>query len=104
MANVGGVGGGGLIIPFLMTFWGFTTKESIAISNMTIAVGAIIRFFMSLKQQHPDKPATNIDYGIVIVMMPLVLTGTIIGVLVNVIVSSLTLAIILTALLLFLTV
>jgi len=104
MANVGGVGGGGLIIPFLMTFWGFTTKESIAISNMTIAVGAIIRFFMSLKQKHPDKPATNIDYGIVIVMMPLVLTGTIIGVLVNVIVSSLTLAIILTALLLFLTV
>lgn len=49
MANVGGIGGGGLIIPFLMTFWGFTTKESIAISNMTIAVGAIIRFFMSLK-------------------------------------------------------
>jgi hypothetical protein len=26
MANVGGIGGGGLIIPFLMTFWGFDTK------------------------------------------------------------------------------
>jgi len=104
MANVGGIGGGGLVIPFLMTFWGFTTKEAIAISNMTIAVGAIVRFFMSLKQTHPDKPATNIDYGIVIVMMPLVLVGTIIGILANTVLSSLTLAIILTLLLLFLTV
>ena len=101
-ANFGGIGGGGLIIPFLMTFWGFSTKESIAISNLTIAVGAVIRFLMTIKQKHPNKNATNIDYGIVIVMMPCVLLGTILGVLVNVSVSALILAIILTLLLMFL--
>lgn len=49
MANVGGIGGGGLIIPFLMTFWGFNTKEAIAISNMTIFVGAFTRYLYNYK-------------------------------------------------------
>ena len=71
---------------------------------MTIACGAYIRFFMSLKSKHPSKDATHIDYGIVIVMMPLVLLGTVLGVLVNTVISALTLSIILTALLLFLSI
>jgi uncharacterized membrane protein YfcA len=49
MANVGGIGGGGLIIPFLMTFWGFDTKQAIAISNMTIFVGALVRYLYTYK-------------------------------------------------------
>ena len=102
MANVGGIGGGGLIIPFLMTFWGFDTKEAIAISNMTIFVGAITRYLYNYKQKHPEKRATQIDYGIVIVMMPLVMVGSFTGVLVNIMLPSLMLAIILTALLAFL--
>ena len=32
-ANAGGTGGGGLTVPILMTFWGFNTKESIAMSG-----------------------------------------------------------------------
>lgn len=44
MANVGGIGGGGIIIPTLMTAWGFETKGAIAISNITIFVGALLRF------------------------------------------------------------
>ena len=104
MANVGGIGGGGLIIPFLMTFWGFDTKQAIAISNMTIFVGAVVRYLYTYKQKHPDKPATGIDYGIVIVMMPLVLVGSFTGVLINIMLPGLLLAIVLTLLLLFLSV
>lgn len=104
MANVGGIGGGGLIIPFLMTFWGFDTKQAIAISNMTIFVGALVRYLYTYKQKHPDKKATGIDYGIVIVMMPLVLVGSFTGVLINIMLPSLVLAIILTLLLLGLSV
>jgi len=104
MANVGGIGGGGIIIPFLMTFWGFDTKGAIAISNMTIFVGAVTRFLYTYKNRHPDKPATTIDYGVVIIMMPLVLVGSFVGVLVNIILPSMALAIILTLLLLGLTI
>jgi uncharacterized membrane protein YfcA len=44
-ANVGGVGGGGLIIPITMALYQFPTKEAIAISGFTIFGGAVMRFF-----------------------------------------------------------
>ena len=51
---------------------------------------------------HPEKDATVIDYGIVIVMMPTVLVGSFIGVIINVLLPSLVLSIVLTLFLLFL--
>jgi len=47
LANVGGVGGGGLIIPIMMAFFDFTTKEAIAISGFTIFTGSFARFIYS---------------------------------------------------------
>ena len=44
-ANVGGVGGGGLIIPITVSLFGFNTKEAIALSNFTIFTGALVRWF-----------------------------------------------------------
>ena len=103
LANVGGIGGGGLIIPITMAFFRFTTKEAIAISGFTILMGSVARFIVSINQRHPDKDATIIDYNIVIVMMPLVLVGSFVGVLVNIALPSLVLCIMLTLILLALT-
>ena len=47
LANVGGVGGGGLIIPISMALFTFTTKEAIAISGFTIFTGSVARFFFA---------------------------------------------------------
>ena len=47
LANVGGVGGGGLIIPIIMAMFMFTTKEAIAISGFTIFTGSVARFIYS---------------------------------------------------------
>mmetsp|Transcript_1418 Transcript_1418/g.1928 ORF Transcript_1418/g.1928 Transcript_1418/m.1928 type:complete len:136 (+) Transcript_1418:154-561(+) len=47
LANVGGVGGGGLIIPVIMSLFGFHTKEAIAISGFTIFTGSVARFIYS---------------------------------------------------------
>ena len=33
MANIGGITGGGLTVPLLITFWGFGMKEAIALSG-----------------------------------------------------------------------
>ena len=47
LANVGGIGGGGLIIPIMMAMFTFTTKEAIALSGFTIFTGSVARFIYS---------------------------------------------------------
>ncbi len=44
-ANIGGIGGGGLIIPVCIAMFGFSTIQAIALSNSTIFVGAFVRYF-----------------------------------------------------------
>lgn len=44
LANIGGIGGGGLIIPVCIAMFGFTTIQAIALSNSTICVGALLRY------------------------------------------------------------
>ena len=104
MANVGGIGGGGITVPLVAICWGFSTREAIALSGATIFWGAIVRFFWSINQKHPQKKATHIDYGIVIVMLPLVLVGSATGVLVNLWLPPIVLSSMLTILLLILTI
>ncbi len=103
MANVGGVGGGGMTVPLVSICWGFQTKNSIAISGTTIFLGAVVRYFYTLNKKHPEKKATLIDFGIVIVMLPLVIVGSATGVLVNLRLPPVLLSACLTVLLLFLT-
>ena len=86
-----------------MICWGFDTKQSVAISGATIFVGSIVRFFYTMDRKHPEKKATSIDYGIVIVMLPLVLVGSFTGVLVNIVLPPFILSTILPLLLVFLT-
>jgi uncharacterized membrane protein YfcA len=103
MANIAGVGGGGITVPLVAMCWGFTTKEAIAISGLTIFTGAVMRFYYSINKKHPEKKATVIDYGIVIVMLPLVVLGSVCGVFVNVSSPPALLSAILALLLVFLT-
>ena len=103
LANVGGVGGGGLIIPVIMGFFSFNTKQAIAISGFTIFTGSVARFLYSFNQRHPEKDATMIDYGIVIVMMPLVSIGSFVGVLINIMLPPILLSLFLTIILILLT-
>jgi uncharacterized membrane protein YfcA len=77
LANNGGSGGGGLIIPFCISFFGLTTIQSIAISSSTIAAGSIVRYFgFSIWQMHPTKDKTIVDYNLASVMIPLVIFGS----------------------------
>lgn len=84
LANAAGVGGGGVIVPIMMLF-GFATKVCIALSNVIILIGAITRYVMNFNDSHPEKKATTIDYGIVILMMPTIMIGSFIGIQINLI-------------------
>ncbi len=104
MASIGGITGGGLTVPLLITFWTFGMKEAIAISGFQSLAVAAVRYVYSRNSRHPEKNSTHIDYGLVIVMLPLVLIGSFIGVFFNLMLPPVILSIILTILLILLTI
>ncbi len=102
LANVGGIGGGGIIIPITIAMFGFSTKEAIALSGTLIYSGSLARFAMQINEKHPQKDSTLIDYNIVILMLPLVLMGSFLGVLVNIMTPNILLSSFLTLILIVL--
>ena len=104
ISNIGGIGGGGLIIPVSIALFGFSTREAIAVSNATIFGGSIVRFFLfSIHERHPNKNTTIINYTVANVMMPVVLTGSYFGAVLNIVVPEPFLGITMTLLLIYLT-
>lgn len=83
LSNAGGIGGGGLLVPILILYLNFNTKEAIPISKLMIFAGSLTALLMGLKNKNPYRDATAIDYNIAIVVIPLVLFGTMIGVTLN---------------------
>ena len=67
-------------------------------------IGSVVRYFFSFNLKHPEKDSTHIDYGIVIVMLPLVILGSFFGVLINIVLPPVILSIMLTILLILLTI
>ena len=104
LANNGGIGGGGLIIPVSIALYGFTTIEAIGISNAVIFVGAAVKYFgFSIYSNHPQKGTTIIDYQIAQVMLPMVLGSSFLGVIISHILSEAVLTILLCVLLVYMT-
>ena len=105
LANIGGIGGGGLIIPVAMACWGFPTANAVAISNSTVFLGALLRFFgFSMRLKHPANPdKTIIDYNLASIMMPAVLLGAFSGLYLTALLPEALITIMLTMILLYMT-
>ena len=107
LSNIGGIGGGGIIIPIAISMFGMATREAIALSNSTIMLGSIARYLLfSAHEKHPEKEIVNktmIDHSLTTIMVPMVLVGSYVGVLLNVLIPEVALAIFLTLLLFYLT-
>jgi uncharacterized membrane protein YfcA len=103
LSTVAGIGGGGIAIPMVMGFFGFTMKPAIAISSFSIMVTTLARFCFNFNERHPEKPnCTSIDYGMTNIMMPLTLIGSLVGAYIYVSFPEVILQILLTLLLMFL--
>ena len=102
MANMAGIGGGGIIVPLLMAFFSLETKEAIPISGFTIFVGSLTRFILNFNEKHPNGRFVAIDYNIATIMLPTVLIGSLVGVYINMIFPAPILLIILTIVLILL--
>lgn len=102
LAVISGIGGGGIIVSLLMTFYKLNTHEAIAVSGFTIFMGSLARFFMVVNKRHPEKDATVVDYSLANIMLPCVLVGSLFGVFLNLILPALILQICLSCVLILL--
>ena len=83
--NCGGTGGGGIMIPVAIFFFGFHMKAAIGLSNATVAVAAICRYVLNLRRSHPLKYGNGviIDYNVASIMLPAIVLGVIAGGIIN---------------------
>lgn len=95
ITNCGGLGGGGALIPVVLFFFKFDTKNSIALSNASIFISATCRYLLNLKKPHPlkekygkDRAGILVDYGLTMLMLPMIVVGASLGVLVKEIMSE----------------
>jgi len=80
-AVAGGLGGGGIMIPFFMIFMSLPIEECVPIANAFGLISAVTRFIYNFNQKHPNRPWRKIiDYEIVNLTMPMVYFGSLIGV------------------------
>ena len=86
-----------------MSMFGFSTKEAIALGSVLILCSSVVRFILQVDERHPMKEATVIDYNIVIIMLPMLMMGSFLGVIVNIALPNIILSGFLTAILTVLT-
>eukprot|EP00499_Haloplacidia_sp_CaronLabIsolate_P008909 CAMPEP_0196783922 /NCGR_PEP_ID=MMETSP1104-20130614/15426_1 /TAXON_ID=33652 /ORGANISM="Cafeteria sp., Strain Caron Lab Isolate" /LENGTH=217 /DNA_ID=CAMNT_0042154191 /DNA_START=68 /DNA_END=718 /DNA_ORIENTATION=- len=84
LAAGGGVGGGGLFVPIFILVIGLTAYEAVPLSQAMIFGGGLVNYIMNYQAHHPTVPSRPlINYEAAIMLEPLMLAGTVIGVLAN---------------------
>lgn len=72
------------MLPLIILFHNFRQAEAVALATFLIFVGALVRFIKNFNHKHPTKPnRVSVDYNIILVLIPMSLFGTTIGVLIN---------------------
>ena len=84
LAAGGGLGGGGIFVPLLILVATLSPKEAVPISQAMIFGGSLVNLYINYHSRHPTvKTRPLIDYDAVLILEPLMLLGTTIGVMLN---------------------
>ncbi|KAG3109186.1 hypothetical protein PI125_g11160 [Phytophthora idaei] len=79
-----GVGGGGLLVPMYIFFYGMSPKHAIPLSKATIFGNAVSAYFFNFNRKHPTNAKLPlINYQVGGIMEPTTLIGAIFGVMMN---------------------
>ena len=89
-ANLSGTTSGGLVVPLTISFMSFDVRNAIALSNSSIFVASAIRLVSIFNESHPKKNGTGllVDHNIVVLSLPLIVMGTVVGVLANIVLPT----------------
>lgn len=86
LCSGGGIGGGAFYLLTFILLLGMDTHTAVPLSKVTIFGIALGGLFVIVPQKHPlNKLRTLIDYNAVMILQPMVLLGTVVGVFMNVI-------------------
>ena len=104
LANMGGVGGGGMVVPIAILFFKLDAKNAIALSNFSIFLSSAIRYILNAPLPHPLKNGTGIlvDLNLAVIMLPLIISGVSFGVMLNMIMPDIIIVIAFVGLLMYL--
>jgi uncharacterized membrane protein YfcA len=85
LANAAGLGGGGILTPYIMIFFQLSIKECIPLANIFGLIATVTRFITNYRQKHPNPEKAkdgklSIDYEVVMMTMPFMFLGTHLGV------------------------
>lgn len=78
-----GTGGGGVLVPMYILVGHFTPHTGIPLSKATIFGAAISNNYYNLQKRHPQADRPLVDYYTAMLLEPVLLAGTVMGVLVN---------------------
>jgi uncharacterized membrane protein YfcA len=83
LAAPSGIGGGGILVPMYLAIGKFSPRYGIPLSKATIFGGAVTNNYFNVQRRHPNVNRPMIDYNVCMIMEPVLLLGTIIGVFFN---------------------
>lgn len=83
LAAPAGVGGGGILVPMYLAVGHFSPHYGIPLSKATIFGGAVTNNYFNLQRRHPVANRPLIDYATCMMLEPVLLLGTILGVFFN---------------------
>lgn len=86
IAAGGGLGGGGIFVPVFILLLKFDAKSAAALSQATIFGGSMVNLVMNFREQHPNQNRSHrplTDFNTILILEPMLLGGTVIGVLLN---------------------
>jgi len=100
LCSGGGIGGGGILVPLYILLDGLDEHHAIPLSKVVIFGAAFTDFWLYRGLRHPlQKWRSLIDYDLAVLMEPLILFGTVVGVLLNIVLPTLVIGVLLIVLL-----
>lgn len=83
LTNAAGIGGGGMMAPITSFFLKFTHYESVFIAKLMILSGSITALLLGIRKRRPYKEKSAIEFNLVILLVPINLFGTTLGVIID---------------------
>jgi uncharacterized membrane protein YfcA len=81
LANLGGIGGGEVIVSVYIYFFQYSIREAVPLSKVTIFAGALLNFWVNCDRRMEGNPnAFLIDHKLISLIVPMMLAGTTVGV------------------------
>lgn len=88
-AATGGIGGGGLFVPIFVFALEIDSHQAIPMSKAAVLGGAMGNFALNVFATHPhSKKRPLIDFDVTLALEPMTLLGTVVGVVLNVLMSD----------------